>query len=365
MPAENANDLPLRAKLLLAAMPLLLLGGVDLLLGLWGVNDAYRATHPTPLAREDAALMFRNRERLDTTVTPLAPLRLDRSMPIAPMAPFRVVTNGRGYRHPGDLGAKSAGTTRVLCIGDSYTFGYGVDLEDAYSARLARALSERHQGRAFEVVNVAQPGHSSAQGLRLWESELAALEPDLVTVSYGANDYGVGIVGYGDAARKLAQGTHPLQRMRVALLRSELFTLLLRGREALVKRIVKARKFQLPPPEEVRGDPAGCGRNVEEIARQAIARGARVVVVTQARAPGDHNEPAYRAALVAAAARSGAALADVAGAMDREMAALPAPPGGWELCPNRFFIDPTHLTAAGHEVAAREVAARVEELLAD
>ncbi|MFN7971586.1 MAG: GDSL-type esterase/lipase family protein [Acidobacteriota bacterium] len=359
-PAGDA-DAPLsaRAKALLSTLSLLLFAAFDLGLRLFHVNAAYRARTPTPFAREDPIVGYRLRSNLDVTETPSAPLRLDRVLQIAPLPAFRVRTNALGLRHDGEISLPAPpGAYRILALGDSYTFGYGVDLDAAYPTVVGREIARRMPDRKVEAVDAAQPGHSSVQGRLFYERILDGVQADLVTVSYGANDYGVGIVGYPSAQKKLDVVTGVFQKARCLFLHTETFVLFLRARDALDRKIKKKVLPKLPGPGEVRGRPEDCRAALAAIVAAAKARGARqVIVVTQARAPGDVNEPFYREAAVQAAAESGAEIADAAAAMERAMEALPTPEGGWGLTPNRFFVDPTHLTAEGHRVAAEAVLA--------
>src|SRR5437867_8997121 len=69
-----------------------------------------------------------------------------------------VVTNGLGLRSPEIAAVKRPGTIRVLCLGDSNTFGIGVAQEETYAARLQALL--RGQGRAeAEVINAGGGGY--------------------------------------------------------------------------------------------------------------------------------------------------------------------------------------------------------------
>jgi lysophospholipase L1-like esterase len=111
-----------------------------------------------------------------------------------------VSTNSRGYRYPREVGAKPAGGVRVLCLGDSVTFGYQVPLvhrdrpDDydrgarAYPALLESRLSRRFLGRRVEVIPLAVPGYSSHQGRAWLGRDLQALEADAVVVLFGWND---------------------------------------------------------------------------------------------------------------------------------------------------------------------------------
>ena len=111
-----------------------------------------------------------------------------------------VTTNADRLRYDRPLGRKPPGTFRVLCAGDSVTFGFGVPQVALkrpherhpdwlpYPARLERALRAANPGRAVEVAPLAVPGYSTHQGLAWMRRDLRALEPDLVTVLYGWND---------------------------------------------------------------------------------------------------------------------------------------------------------------------------------
>jgi len=98
-------------------------------------------------------------------------------------------TNSRGY--PGREAAYGPhpGTFRIVCLGDSSTFGWGVGGEDAYPALLEREVALRHPGLRVEVVNLGICGYSSLQGRVLLEREALRYEPDVVSLSYGSNDW--------------------------------------------------------------------------------------------------------------------------------------------------------------------------------
>jgi lysophospholipase L1-like esterase len=100
---------------------------------------------------------------------------------------FRVVTNSRGYQGPEFAPVKPKDSLRVVCMGNSSTFGWGVPPDSTYP-RLLQAELEGRLGREVEVINAGVPGYSSIQGLALLEREVRALSPDVITLSFGAND---------------------------------------------------------------------------------------------------------------------------------------------------------------------------------
>ncbi len=99
--------------------------------------------------------------------------------------PVRLDAAGRRMDRP--VGERPpAGSKRVVVVGDSYPFGYGVAVEEALPARLEAALAAR--GVATEVVNLG----TCAWGVghfRLATDELALpLRPDLIVVTLIADD---------------------------------------------------------------------------------------------------------------------------------------------------------------------------------
>lgn len=99
---------------------------------------------------------------------------------------WSVRTGPQGYRTRAFESGPAAGVRRVASLGDSSTFGWGVAEEEAYPARLERALGGREAG--WEVLNLGVPGYSSFQGLVTLVSDGLAVSPDVVTWSYIAND---------------------------------------------------------------------------------------------------------------------------------------------------------------------------------
>jgi lysophospholipase L1-like esterase len=113
-----------------------------------------------------------------------------------------VSTNAQHLRHPRPVGPKRPGAFRILCLGDSVTFGYRVPLaappradEETRGQPYPRLIEDRlraaHPGRDIEVVTLAVPGYSSHQGRAWLARDIEALKPDLVTACFGWNDVGL------------------------------------------------------------------------------------------------------------------------------------------------------------------------------
>lgn len=94
-----------------------------------------------------------------------------------------VTINSLGLRGPQIAVAKPSGVRRVLCLGDSCTFGAG----RPYPDMLQEILDRRAPGR-FQVLNGGVIGYTSLHGLEWLERELGGLQPDVVTLYFGWND---------------------------------------------------------------------------------------------------------------------------------------------------------------------------------
>jgi lysophospholipase L1-like esterase len=81
---------------------------------------------------------------------------------------------------------------RILCIGESTTFGAGADdyQTDGYPAQLEVLLSERYPGVAFQVFNRGVPAVTSLELARHVRSNLAVTRPHVVILQTGHNPYG-------------------------------------------------------------------------------------------------------------------------------------------------------------------------------
>ena len=80
-------------------------------------------------------------------------------------------TNGQGFRadHDFTVGVP-AGKRRIICSGDSFTLGYGVDDDHAWCARLA-TLDPR-----LETVNAGQAGYGVDQAYLLYRRDASRLD---------------------------------------------------------------------------------------------------------------------------------------------------------------------------------------------
>ncbi|HXF49855.1 MAG TPA: GDSL-type esterase/lipase family protein [Verrucomicrobiae bacterium] len=107
-------------------------------------------------------------------------------------------TNAEGFRDREFMENRIADKKRVLCLGNSVTFGWRVAEEEAYPQVLQKLLSDK-----FEVYNCAQTGYTTFQGKRLLGKLLQKYQPDVVTLAYIWNDLLPAANGVADSKQKL------------------------------------------------------------------------------------------------------------------------------------------------------------------
>ena len=83
---------------------------------------------------------------------------------------------------------KSPAILRVVCLGDSFTFGEGVHYPDTYPARLERLLSAAHPDRPVEVLNAGVQSYGTDHAVAFHVAHGARFEPDIVTLGFFLND---------------------------------------------------------------------------------------------------------------------------------------------------------------------------------
>jgi lysophospholipase L1-like esterase len=96
-----------------------------------------------------------------------------------------VTHNSRGYRDGEHDFARPEGKRRILVLGDSYTWGWGVDYP--FPTLLQQKFDEA--GSPVEVVNLGVIGYTTDQEMLLYAEEGVQYEPDLVIVGFCVNDY--------------------------------------------------------------------------------------------------------------------------------------------------------------------------------
>ena len=99
----------------------------------------------------------------------------------------RVTLNSHGLRGREIPYEKPAGEKRVLLLGDSVTFGWGVGDGETFADAMGPLLASA-TGRAWEVINAGVNGYNTQQEEAYLRTEGIRFDPDLVILTYVSND---------------------------------------------------------------------------------------------------------------------------------------------------------------------------------
>ncbi len=94
--------------------------------------------------------------------------------------------NSRGFRDVERSVEKPPGTTRILCCGDSFTWGWGIEQDEIYTTVLEQRYADA--GVAVEVLNAGVGGYSTDQLLLYLRDEGFSYSPDFVVYQAAWND---------------------------------------------------------------------------------------------------------------------------------------------------------------------------------
>ena len=182
----------------------------------------------------------------------------------------RVRTNAHGLR-----GARlQPSTAKVLCVGDSATFGWAVEEQETYPYRLERLLNGPGRKVPWQVANAGVPGYSSHQVRRRAEALIGRLRPRVVVVYTGNNDAWPAPVSDADVERS----RRLLRPVLDVAARSRLVTWL----GDFTQPEPAAEPYPLGADTVARVDLDGYAENLRAMIAAAAAAGAQVVVVIPA-----------------------------------------------------------------------------------
>jgi tetratricopeptide (TPR) repeat protein len=77
--------------------------------------------------------------------------------------------------------------TRILCIGDSFTFGVGASKGFSYPEQLQKIL-DKNSSQHFVIYNAGVPGTNSSQTLNKLPSYLDIYQPDIIIIQTGTSN---------------------------------------------------------------------------------------------------------------------------------------------------------------------------------
>jgi GDSL-like lipase/acylhydrolase family protein len=97
-------------------------------------------------------------------------------------------TNSFGMRDDEPRPGTDETLHRIVVLGDSYTFGFGVPGEATYSNVLERLLNEKSKAKQFEVLNFGVGGYSTHDEALVLEYKGMRWNPEMVILGYVLND---------------------------------------------------------------------------------------------------------------------------------------------------------------------------------
>lgn len=169
--------IPLARKLLYALVPVcLLVAAAEIGLRLAGLDRPH--LYGMPIGEEDGGLEIVDFE-LFWAMKPSARIR---------MQGVTVTTNSLGLR-TAEVGEKTPREFRILCLGESTTFGASVEDDEPYPARLERMLNAHSESVQYRVINAGVSAYTSFQSLEYLKLRGLKLQPDLVIVYHEINDF--------------------------------------------------------------------------------------------------------------------------------------------------------------------------------
>ncbi len=99
----------------------------------------------------------------------------------------KIKTNEYGYQGSSFSVNKDQNEWRILFLGDSITFGHGVDFENTFTQQYQASLSSEYPNKRITTINAGVPGYSSMQEYFDFIRSLK-FKPDVAVVQFTLND---------------------------------------------------------------------------------------------------------------------------------------------------------------------------------
>jgi len=100
----------------------------------------------------------------------------------------KVTINSYGMRGDEPVSSGKTPVRRIIVVGDSFTFGFGVGDEETYSKLLEDRLNEIPTEPRTEVLNLGVSGYSTRDEALVIHYKGLSWDPDLVIIGYVLND---------------------------------------------------------------------------------------------------------------------------------------------------------------------------------
>lgn len=100
----------------------------------------------------------------------------------------KINSNSLGFRTAETPFEKPENVYRIVFLGDSATFGWGVNQEERFSHYLEEKLNSPQQKILYEAINLGIPGYTTHHAVALFDHYALRYSPDMVVLTFGAND---------------------------------------------------------------------------------------------------------------------------------------------------------------------------------
>ena len=143
---------------------------------------------------QDGKVNFDSRFEYDATVGWKNAANID----TVPKDQGRVRTNSQGMRNDEDFPVEPVpGKPRLMIVGDSYSFGFGVSNEETYAYELARLMPD------WDVMNLAVSATGTDQHYLTYERQGEKFKPNIVLLGFYVLDYNRNPYSFRDYAKPM------------------------------------------------------------------------------------------------------------------------------------------------------------------
>jgi lysophospholipase L1-like esterase len=268
---------------------------------------------------------------------------------------------------------------RIVCLGDSITFGEDLPYEQSYPGVLADLLRQKHTGLDVAVINSGMGGHTAVRGLARLERDVLWYKPHVVIVAFGINDGHLGHWPLDPIRERRMQGELTAGERIDRLLRHSHLYLTLRGRTLRLLRRLGWQPRPIPidtqREPQPRVSPAGFVAAQERLMEGIRRQGCDAVFLATATpvteafqtdlGPAQPRQWAvydqYNDVIRDVAVRDGAQLVDLHAIFENHAPADPAAQKRGERYSSLLTEDGVHLTAAGESLVAISVFKALED----
>ncbi len=100
-----------------------------------------------------------------------------------------IITNMEGFKDKDYPDNKDKKTVRIVGIGDSIMFGWGLQYGKDYLSLLESKLNDSYPEKKWEIINTAVPGYNTVMEVETLKEKGMKYNPDIVIMGFVKNDY--------------------------------------------------------------------------------------------------------------------------------------------------------------------------------